>query len=120
VGLVQPRFGDDPGQKLVHRAADEADGHRADVSFGKAPGRDGRLLSAFQQVLGFDAECAPGSGEGDAAGAAGKQIDAQMMLQQLDLPAQWRLSHVQPFGGATEVEFGGHRGEAAQLGQFKH
>jgi hypothetical protein len=30
------------------------------------------------------------------------------------------LSHVQSFGGTTEVEFSGHGGEAAQLGQFEH
>ncbi|MNF82942.1 hypothetical protein D3C84_652540 [compost metagenome] len=78
------------------------------------------MLRAFEQVLRLDEEGAASGGQGDAAGGAGEQLDAQMMLQQLNLSAERRLGHVQPFGGAPEVQFGGNRGEAAQLGQFEH
>ena len=120
MGLFEPCFGDDLGQELIHRAADETDVDRADIAFGKTPGGDGGLLGALQQVLRFDEKGAAGGGQGDAAGGAGEQLDAQVMFQQLDLSTQGRLSHVQPFGGATKIQFGGHRGEAAQLGQFEH
>ncbi|KPW92608.1 hypothetical protein ALO79_200383 [Pseudomonas syringae pv. castaneae] len=118
--LFQPCFGDDFRQKLVHRAADETDGDRADVALGKAPGGRGGLLRLLQQVLRFDEKSPAGGSEGNAAGAAGEQFDAQVMLQQLDLPAQGRLGHVQPFGGAAEIEFRRDGGKAAQLGEFKH
>jgi hypothetical protein len=54
-----------------------------------------------------------------AAGAV-QQGDAQDALQQLDLPAERRLGHVQPLGGAAEMQLLGGGHEAAQLTQFEH
>jgi len=118
--LFEPRFGDDLGQEFIHRAADETDVDRADVALGKTAGGDGGLLGTLQQVLRFDEEGAAGSGQGDAAGGAGEQLDTQVMFQQLNLSTEGRLSHVQPFGGTAEIQFGRHRGETAQLSQFEH
>ena len=42
------------------------------------------------------------------------------MLQQLNLPRQRRLRHVQQSGCTSEVQFGGDRNEAAELRELKH
>ncbi|MNP20294.1 hypothetical protein D3C76_1128600 [compost metagenome] len=120
VGLFESRLGDDLGQELVDRATDETDIDRTDVALGESTGRHGRLLGALQQVLGFDKEGPAGGGERDAAGAAGEQFDAKVMFQQLNLSAERRLGHVQPFGGAAEIQFGCHGGETSQLSQLEH
>ena len=118
--LFEPRFGDHLWQKLIHRAADERDVHRANVALCKPACGDCRLLRALQQILRFDKKCPARRRQRNAAGAAGEQLDAEVMLQQLNLPAQRWLGHVQAFGGAAEIEFSGNRGEAAQLGEFEH
>ncbi|MNR45771.1 hypothetical protein D3C85_1646540 [compost metagenome] len=72
MGLFEPCFSNDLGQELVHRAANETDVDRADVTFGKTPGSDGGLLGALQQVLRFDEEGAASGGQRDAAGGTGE------------------------------------------------
>jgi hypothetical protein len=42
------------------------------------------------------------------------------MFEQLDLPAQRRLRHVQAFGGAPEVQLFRDRHEAADLADLEH
>ncbi|MCY1313829.1 hypothetical protein D9M68_647370 [compost metagenome] len=74
----------------------------------------------FEQGLRFDEERSPCGRQCHRTGAAGEQRDAQVVFEQLDLPAQRWLGHVQAFGSAAEIQFGRHRGEAAQLGQFEH
>ncbi|EWS52453.1 hypothetical protein X551_04762 [Methylibium sp. T29] len=44
------------------------------------------------------------AGEGDAAGAAGEQRAADLVLQRLDLAADGRLREVQLLGRGTEAE----------------
>ncbi|MNK28978.1 hypothetical protein D3C87_473640 [compost metagenome] len=111
--LFQARLGNHLRQKFIHRAADKTDVHRTDVALCEPSGSDGCLLCALQQVLCFDEECSARCGESDATSAAGKQFDTEVMLKQLNLPAQWRLGHVQSLSGAAKVEFGGDGGEAA-------
>ncbi|MNX45725.1 hypothetical protein D3C86_762490 [compost metagenome] len=120
VRLRQTRLGNHLGQELIHRAADKTDIDRTNVALGKTPCGDCRLLSALQQVLRFDEKRPACSGEGDAASTAGEQRDAEVMFQQLNLPTERRLGHVQPFGGAAKIQFSGDGGEAAQLSQLEH
>jgi hypothetical protein len=42
------------------------------------------------------------------------------VLEQLDLPRERRLGHVQQHGGAAEVQLGCHGHEAAQLRDLEH
>jgi hypothetical protein len=41
-------------------------------------------------------------------GVAVEQRRPELAFQLFDRPAQWRLSDVQPLGGASEVQFLGH------------
>jgi hypothetical protein len=43
-----------------------------------------------------------------------------MVFEQLDLPAQRRLRHVQALGGAPEVQFFRNRDETADLADLEH
>jgi len=79
-----------------------------------------RAVGLVEQRLRLDEEGAAGGGERHRARTAGEQRDAELMLQQLDLPAQRRLRHVQALGGTAEIQFAGQGGEAAQLGEFEH
>jgi hypothetical protein len=47
-----------------------------------------------------------------------EQLAAQLVLQQPDLVAQRRLGHVEPLGGAAEVQLLGDRHEIAELTQL--
>jgi hypothetical protein len=49
-----------------------------------------------------------------------QQDHAEDALQQLDLPAQRRLGHVQTLRRPPEVEFLGDGDEAPQLAEFEH
>jgi hypothetical protein len=42
------------------------------------------------------------------------------VLEHLDLPGQRRLGHVQPRGGAAEMQFFRHRDETAELVEVEH
>lgn len=57
--------------------------------------------------------CALG-GEADVAGGAYEQLGAQVVFETADVAAQCLLGHVQPGGGAREVEFLGGGDEGAQ------
>jgi hypothetical protein len=49
-----------------------------------------------------------------------QQPHAEAVLEGLDGLAQRRLRHVQPFGGATEVQLLGHRDEVPRLAHVHH
>jgi hypothetical protein len=42
------------------------------------------------------------------------------VLENLDLPGQRRLGHVEPRGGAPEMQLFGNRNKAAELVQVEH
>ena len=66
-----------------------------------------------QQATGVGQEGMTGQRQAYIAAVAIKKRDVQVVLQQLDLPAQRRLRHVQPLRRAAEMEFLGDRDEAA-------
>jgi hypothetical protein len=49
-----------------------------------------------------------------------EELNIQVKFQQLDLPTQWWLRHVQPFLRAAEMQFGGHGDERTELPQLEH
>ena len=75
------------------------------------------LVQLFQQHSGVFIEKPTGLGQPQRS-ATFKQDHAQLVLQLLDLPAQWRLGDVQAFGGAGEVEGFPQHLEIAQVTQF--
>jgi len=52
--------------------------------------------------------------------AAIQQLNSHIMFQQLNLAAQRRLRHVQPFGSPAEMQFLGDGNKATQLADFEH
>jgi hypothetical protein len=62
----------------------------------------------------------PGRRQPDQAIAALKQFHAKNPFQNLDLPAERRLRHVQPGSGAAKMQFLRHGDKAAHLAQFEH
>ena len=56
----------------------------------------------------------------DQAIAALKQFYTQYSFENLDLPAERRLRHVQSGSGAAEMQFLRHGHETAYLAQFEH
>jgi hypothetical protein len=54
------------------------------------------------------------------AGRALEQQQPQPLLEDADLPAQWRLRHVEPPGRSAEMRLLADRDEAAKLAQFDH
>jgi len=56
------------------------------------------VVEVREQAARFGKQRGPGGGEPDRAPRAIEQRGAQFLLQQRDLLAQRRLSHVQPFG----------------------
>ncbi len=59
----------------------------------------------------------PAGGERDRSGGAVDELHAELVLELLDLPAQRRLRHVQPLGGAAEVQFLRDGDETRQPGE---
>jgi hypothetical protein len=108
------------GQEVVARGGGEADGDLAGVAAGDAARGQGRALGQAQDAAGLQQEGAAGGGQPHRAAGAVQQGHAEDALQQLDLPAQRRLGHVQPLGRAPEVELLGRGHEAAQLAEFEH
>jgi|GEM_PF-6901779 len=113
-------LGDGARQEVVYRAGNKADGQRAALAQCSQPGTLCGAVGLIEQRLGLDEEGTTGGGERHRTRAASEQRDAELVFQQLDLPAQRRLRHVQALGGATEIQFAGQGGKAAQLGEFEH
>jgi hypothetical protein len=81
-----------------------------------------RQRCAFRQpqdAPGFQQEHPPCRCQLHSAAGAVQKLDPQYMLQQLDLPRQWRLCHVHPRCGATEMQFLGRCDKAAKLAKFE-
>lgn len=99
--------GDGAGQHRQRRIAAgprEADGDPAHLARSRSahgPAYDGGL---GEQVPRRFEEGLPGRGQPHRPGRTVEQRDAQIALQQSDLLAQRRLGHVQPLGGAPEVQ----------------
>jgi hypothetical protein len=66
-----------------------------------------QLAGTHQQAFALD-------GERDPAGRAREQGDAELPLEPTDVAALRLLRHVQPRGGAGEVQLLGDRHERAQ------
>jgi hypothetical protein len=113
-------LGDRTRQEVVDRAGNEADGQRAALAQCSQSRALRRAVGLVEQRLGLDEEGAAGGGERHRARTAGEQHDAELVFQQLDLPTQRRLRHVQTLGGTTKIQLAGQDGKAAQLGEFEH
>ncbi len=79
--------------------------------------RQGCLLGVKEDP-GHGQEGAARRGQGDSAGAAVEQLQAELAFQPPDLLADRRLDDVQPLGGPAEVEFLGDRHEVPNLTQL--
>ena len=79
-----------------------------------------RILGRRDHPVRLRHEGASGGGQAHRPGGAFQQRDAQRLLQHLDLPGERRLRQIQPRGGPAEMQFLGHRDEAAGVSQIEH
>ena len=76
-----------------------------------------RIVNATQRVAHLRQPGLAKLGQGDLAGAAGEQHDAQLMLELFDRRRQRGLRDEQPLRGAPVVQLLAQHGEVAQLAQ---
>src|ERR1041385_2463759 len=77
-----------------------------------------RMLNTFKHRAGVDEEGSPGLREVNPARLAAEQLDFQLPLESLDLLAERRLLHAEPFGGARDVALFGDGDKVAEVPQF--
>ncbi|MNY29844.1 hypothetical protein D3C86_1639110 [compost metagenome] len=96
----------------------ETQGQPARFAMSDASRRLAGRLGDLQDATGVFEKALARQGQPRLAVVALEQQHAEGMFQQLDLPAQGRLGHVQAGGGAAEMQLFGHGHEAAQLMQL--
>ena len=118
IRIGQAEFARDVGHQRMagdRRVADAQDrlgagGEQAGGVFGD--------VDAAENLLRFLQQITPGLGQPDLARRAFEKLDAEPVLQFQHDPADCRLRHGQPLGGAVEVEFLRHRDEGRQMLQI--
>ena len=98
----------------------EAEGDPSLETLCDPPRRFGRGVGDRQQPARLAEKRVARTREADRTVVAVEQGDADVALEFLDLAAQRRLGHLQPLGGATEVQFFGDGDKAAYLFQRVH
>jgi hypothetical protein len=64
-------------------------------------------------------KAAPGTGQAHPEASSLEERDSQRRLEQPHVPAEWRLSHMKPYG-ASELRLLGDGFEATQLTELEH
>ena len=119
-GELRAAPGEQRRQEALHRAAGEADLDRARLARGDRLRDQGGALRQLEQPLRLGEEAAAGRGDAHRAAGALEQLGLERMLEDLDLPAQRRLRHVQPRRRPPEVKLLGDRDETAELAEIEH
>ena len=102
------------GLGIAHGADAQGAGNLAGEPGGGVPelvGRGQGLERARQQLLA-------GGGEDHAARRALEQLQLELRLERLDLPAEGRLADVQALGGPGQMAEFGHRDKGSDLVQL--
>ena len=107
-------------QHAVRRRRDEADDEPPDDSFAGALRGDGGRLGHLEQPPSVIEKDSAGHGETRRAADAGEELDAELPLELLDLPAERRLRDVQSLRGAGEVSLLRDRDERASESELQH
>nr|WP_257817290.1 enolase C-terminal domain-like protein [Phenylobacterium sp. J367] len=110
---------DEGWQVAVGRRRGEADPQGADLAGVRPLGDRHGDVGLAQDPLGLRQETPAGRGQAYAAAVPLQQRHVEDALQNLDLPAERRLGHVQPRRGAAEMELLGHGHEAAEVGEVE-
>ena len=92
-------------QHAVRRRRDEADDEPAHDAFAGAPSGDGRRLGHLEQPASVIEEDPTGHGETRGAADTGEELNAELALELLNLPAEGGLRDVQALRRAGEVSF---------------
>ncbi|MGY3357623.1 hypothetical protein ACVWZK_004286 [Bradyrhizobium sp. GM0.4] len=108
------------GRKHVGCGCGEADLQRAGLAERDTAGDLRGAFSKLQDAPRFRQEAAPGRRQAHRAAGTLQQRRIDDVLEHLDLPGQRRLGHVQPRGGAAEMQFLRHRDETAELVEVEH
>ena len=98
----------------------EADIDRSGLAVRHPPGQHGRALRQLEEVPRIGQKTLPRGRQPDGPVAALQQRHIENAFEDLDLPAERRLRHIQPLRRATEMQFFRNCNEAAQLAQLKH
>jgi hypothetical protein len=105
VGMLRGEGPDEPRDERHLERGIEADRQPAELAARRPPRPVTRALGLCERAATFLAEDATRVGEPDAARRAEQERDADFALERADLPAERRLRHLQPRGGAAEVQF---------------
>ncbi|MNL18506.1 hypothetical protein D3C87_1396510 [compost metagenome] len=98
---------DEPRQETIGAGADKGDFHCPRTPACCPSCRGYRCIPLFKQFPGLRQKRYPCRRQDDAAAGSLEECDVEFLLQQLDLPAEWRLGHIQTPGRAAEIQLGG-------------
>ena len=112
--------GDQPRQEIVGGRGGKSDLDRAGLAERDALGDQRRALGKAQDTPRLGENTASGRRQLHRAAGALKQLCIQMMLQDLDLPAERRLGHAKLGGGPAEMHLFGDRDETLELAELEH
>jgi hypothetical protein len=91
-------------QEAIAGGGRKADRHRSRIARSRPPGGQGRALCQVQNAPCLRQERATGGRESDDAARTLQELHAKDPFQDLDLPAERRLRHVEPLGGTAEMQ----------------
>ena len=122
IHLRQPRPAgrDQIGQEAIGGGCRVTDLERAGLSERDPPRDLGRGLGEFEDPPRLGEETAPGRRQPHRTAGPFQERRVDDVLEDLDLPAQRRLGHVEPRRRASEMQLFRDRDKAAKLVQVEH
>ena len=120
LGQARPARRDQFGQKAVSRGGRKADLERSGLAH-RDPARDlGGAFGEFEDPPRLGQEAAPGRRQPHRAAGALQQRRVDDVFENLDLPAERRLRHVEPHRRPAEMQLFGYRDKTPELVQIEH
>ncbi|GGI25845.1 hypothetical protein GCM10010987_36420 [Bradyrhizobium guangdongense] len=79
-----------------------------------------RILPLLKQPSRFREKRPSSDGQLNRPARSLKQRHIELLLEHLDVPAEWRLSHVEALGRSPEMKLVGNRNKGTNLCKFDH
>jgi hypothetical protein len=115
-----PRAGHQFGQIAVSGGCGVSELERSGLPHGDTTRDLGCAFGQLEDAPCLGQKAAPGGRQAHRAAGALKERRIDNVLEDLDLPAERRLGHVQARGRATEMQLLSDRDKAAELVQVEH
>jgi hypothetical protein len=103
------------GHDFMTGRAGKSDPHPPGFPFARTPHGIGCLIGQAQQAARVDEEDLSGRGQPDRVLGAFEKLHPKFVFQQLDLPCQRRLGHVEADGRPPKIQLRSDRYKATQL-----